>query len=74
MFFNSKEIISQIRMAGYTGRDMRTDSYVAWGIKQKLYEVKWAVDEAIRNCPNFSPEQEWLEEQEQYQIINILKK
>jgi hypothetical protein len=61
-------------MASYDASDMRTDSWIAWGLKQDLYQIKWALDEAIRRCPVFSPEDEWLKEQEQKRIIEILKK
>lgn len=71
---NVADVISQIRMAGYECSDMRTDSWIAWGIKQDLYMIKWALDESLRQCPEFSPEPEWLQEQEQNRIIKILKK
>jgi hypothetical protein len=71
---NVAEVLSQVRMASYNASDMRTDSWIAWGLKQDLYQIKWALDEAIRRCPVFSPEDEWLKEQEQKRIIEILKK
>ena len=71
---NVADIISQIRMARHECSDMRTDSWVAWGIKQDLYTIKWALDESLRQCPEFSPEPEWILEQEQRRVINILKK
>ncbi len=67
------EIISQIKYAQYTCSDLRTDSYTSWGIKQDLYQIKWIIDEAIRKCPVFSPEEEWLREQEKNRVIKILK-
>jgi hypothetical protein len=61
-------------MTAYECSDMRTDSWIAWGLKQDLYQIKWALDDALRRCPSFSPEEEWLREQEQKRIIEILKK
>jgi hypothetical protein len=70
---NLVEVLMQIRAASYETSDLRTDSWVAWGLKQDLYEIKWALDEAIRRCPSFSPEDEWLKEQEKNRVIKILK-
>jgi hypothetical protein len=70
---NLVEVLIQIRAASYETSDPRTDSWVAWGLKQDLYEIKWALDEAIRRCPAFSPEDEWLHEQEKNRVIKILK-
>ena len=71
---NVAEVVSHIRMAAYECSDMRTDSWIAWGLKQDLYQIKWALEDALRRCPSFSPEEEWLREQEQKRLIEILKK
>lgn len=70
---NIAEVLSQIRMASYECRDMRTDGYTAWGLKQDLYQVKWAIDDALRQCPAFAPEEEWIREQEKNRVVKILK-
>lgn len=70
---NISEIINQIKSAQHTCSDRRTDSYVSWGIKQDLYQIKWIIDEAIRQCPVFSPEKDWLREQEKTHVVKILK-
>ena len=57
----------------YDACDMKNDGYVQWGAKQDLYRLKWILDEALRNCPSFSPEEEWLKEEEQKKIIKYLK-
>ena len=66
-------VLSQIRMAGYESSDIRTDSWVAWDIKQDLYHILWAAQRELRRCPEFSPEKEWLQEQEKAQMVEILK-
>ena len=71
---NVADVLSQLRMTSYECSDIRTDSWVAWGLKQDLYQIKWTLDELIRQCPSFSPEEEWLQEQEQKRLIEILKK
>jgi hypothetical protein len=50
------------------------DGFSTWPIKQDLYQIKWAVDAALKDCPNYSGEAEWLKEQEQRQLIKILSK
>ena len=49
------------------------DGWVAFGVKQELYQLKWQIDQALADCGTFSGEDEWLREQEQERIINILK-
>lgn len=49
------------------------DGFVTWGIKQDLYQLKWMLDEMLKECPTYAPEQEWLKEQEQKKIIRYLK-
>jgi hypothetical protein len=63
----------QIRSAATECSDLRTDGFIAWGVKQDLYQLKWFLDDMIKMCPTFSPEAEWLKEQEQKKIINYLK-
>ncbi len=64
----------QIRAAVGECCNHRNDGFVSWGVKQDLYNLKWLLDEAIKNCPNFGEtETKWLREQEQKKIINILK-
>ena len=49
------------------------DGWVAFGVKQELYQLKWQIDEALAACSTFTGEDQWLHEQEQERIINILK-
>jgi len=70
---NPADIISRIRALGYECSNIRTDSWVAWGMKQDLYRIKWIVDELLSNAPDFSLEPDWLKEQEQEKIVRYLK-
>ena len=65
-------IIQQINAAAYDCGDPRNDGFVSWGVKQDLYQIKEILDSAIRRCPAFSPEQEWLREREKKKVIKIL--
>ena len=50
-----------------------TDGFTAFEIKKDLYRLKWLVDHTLNRCSDFSGETEWLREQEQTKIVNILK-
>jgi hypothetical protein len=64
----------QIRAAGAECANPRTDGFIAWGVKQDLYQLKWYLDDLLKSCPEFSSiETDWLREQEQKKIIKILK-
>ena len=41
--------------------------------QQVIAKIKWILDDAIRRCPVYGPEQEWLREQEKQRVIRILK-
>jgi hypothetical protein len=73
----SHDLISayqQIRSAAKECSDPKNDGFVAWGVKQDLYNLRDLLNEAIRSCPNFGDtESEWLRDQEQKKIIKILK-
>lgn len=49
------------------------DGYTSFEIKKDLWEIKFIVDQAIKNTPTFSGEEQWLTEQEQKRILKILK-
>lgn len=44
--------------------DPMIDGFNGWGCKQKLYEIKFMLDEMIEKAPTYSGENEWLEEQQ----------
>jgi hypothetical protein len=50
------------------------DGWTAFGAKQELYQLKWQIDQALADCSTFAGEPEWLHEQEQKRILDILKK
>jgi hypothetical protein len=71
--WNVEEIYRQINSAYFNCSDSRLDGYSTWGIKQDLWKIKWHLDEIIKKCPTFSPEEEWIREQEKNKVIKILK-
>jgi hypothetical protein len=71
--WDMNDIARQINVLSYECNDGRNDGFVGWGCKQDLYRIKWLVEDAIRRCPTYSPETEWLREYEKQKVIRILK-
>ncbi len=71
--WDATDVMSQISSLARECSSPYNDGFISWGCKQDLYKIQEAVNEAIRRCPTFSGEQEWLTEQEQKRIIKILK-
>jgi hypothetical protein len=68
------DITQQIHTIARECRSPYNDGYTGWYLKQDLYQIKFVLDETLRNCPDFgNTEKEWLTEQEQKRIIKILK-
>ena len=67
-----KDIENQINSMKYAITDPRMDGFVTWGVKQNLYKLKWAVDRALAQCPEYAPEAEFLEEHAKQQTWDTL--
>ena len=67
------KVKDQISQYKYVCTDPRIDGFVGWDCKQKLYEIKFAVDQALSECPEYSLEEEWLEEQKMNKVQRILE-
>lgn len=68
------EAYRQVRAAGTELNNPRNDGFISWGIKQDLYQLKWFLDDILKNSTDFGDtEKTWLKEQEQKKIIRILK-
>ena len=63
----------EINAAVYDACDMKMDGYVQWGAKQDLYRLKWILEDGLKRCPKFSVEDEWVKEQEQKRLLDMLK-
>ncbi len=61
--WNAGEIIGEIQKIYSATTDSRMDGYTTWACKQDLYRVQFALDRMLKNCPIYSLEDEWLEEQ-----------
>ena len=66
-------VAQQVNTMVYEAKSGYTDGFVGWGIKQDLYRIKWLVDDALKRCSTYAPEDEWLREQEKKKVIRILQ-
>ncbi len=72
--WDAADIANQIRSISRECSSPYNDGFVAFGFKKDLYQIKFLIDEALKNAPTFGQtEQEWLTEQEKQRIIKILK-
>ena len=55
-------VISQINAMSRESVRLQDKEPISWDIKQDLYQIKWIVDKALKNCPIFPGEQEWLKD------------
>ena len=62
--WNAGEIISELQKIYSATTDSRMDGYTTWACKQDLYRVQFALERMLKNCPTYSLEDEWLEEQQ----------
>lgn len=66
-------IKDQLRQWEGVMHDPYIDGFNGWGCKQKLYEIKFVLDDIIKNAPEYSGEKEWLEEQKTKKAFERLK-
>ena len=71
--WNADKIISDLQRCYFACTDPRMDGFVTWGCKQDLYRVKFALDEMLKKCPNYSVEQEWLDGLEKEKMWKTLQ-
>ena len=67
------EISQQIYRMSRESSSPYNDGYTAFEIKKELYEIKFALDQILKDSPRFCGEEEWLTEQEKKRIIKHLK-
>jgi hypothetical protein len=70
--YNITDAAREINAAAYDASNPKNDGFTAWGAKQDLYRLKWILEDALRRCPIFSPEEEWLREQDKKKVIKYL--
>ncbi len=66
-------VYNQINAAVAEVRSPYNDGYSAFFSKQDLYQIYWHLEDALRKCPTFVGEEEWLREQEKKRVVEYLK-
>ena len=67
-------ITSQIHSLSRECSSPYTDGFTSFECKKDLYQLKEIIDRALAEAPSFGElEDQWLHNQEQKRIINILK-
>jgi hypothetical protein len=72
--YDFNAIVHGIYSMRYECTNPRNDGFITWGTKQDLYRLKWLIDDSLAQCSTYAPEAEWLKEQEQQRLMEILKK
>ena len=74
--WNADEIIGKLQRIYFATSDPNMDGFTTWGCKQDLYRIQFALEDMLKRCPAYAPEQEWLEQQQlerdQTQMWSIL--
>lgn len=70
--WNVATVAQQIHAALHECSSPYNDGYTQFYTKQDLYQIKWLIDDALKRCPTFAGEDEWLKEQEKKRVIKIL--
>lgn len=68
----NKKIEEQLWQWEGVMHDNNIDGFNGWGCKQKLYRVKFLVDEILQKAPTYHGEEEWLLERKIEQAQKIL--
>jgi hypothetical protein len=68
----NKKIEEQLWQWEGVMHDHNIDGFNGWGCKQKLYRVKFLVDEILQKAPTYHGEDEWLLERKIEQAQKIL--
>jgi hypothetical protein len=72
--WNVNQIISELQKCYWATTDPKMDGFTTWRCKQDLYRVQFALEDMLKNCPVYAPEQEWLEKREKEKMWTALKK
>jgi len=53
--------LDYIQDLSFAMRDQHMDGFYCFGQKQKLYQILWAAEKALKDAPTFVGEDEWVE-------------
>ena len=62
--WNVNDIVSELQKCYYATTDSKMDGFTTWRCKQDLYRVQFALEDMLKKCPTYAPEEQWLAEQQ----------
>jgi hypothetical protein len=62
--WNVDNILSELEKCYYATTDPKMDGFTTWRCKQDLYRVQFALEDMLKKCPTYAPEEQWLAEQQ----------
>ena len=62
--WNVNHIISELEKCYWATTDLKMDGFSTWRCKQDLYRVQFALEDMLKKCPTYAPEEQWLAEQQ----------
>ena len=66
-------VVRQINSMSRECARMSKHTSESWNIKQDLYQIKFMVDQALKNCPKFPNEEEWVKEKKKKRKHNDIQ-
>ena len=62
--WNVDLIVSELQKCYWATTDPKMDGFTTWRCKQDLYRVQFALEDMLKKCPIYAPEEQWLAEQQ----------
>ena len=63
---------NEINKIAFAENDPRATGFETWRCKKDLYEILWHVEEKLKGCSTYSPEEEFLKERARKQTWKVL--
>lgn len=71
--WDAKEIKAQLDSCAFQLNNGYNDGFTQWGCKKDLLDIKYHLDELLRNSAKFAGENEYIQEKEKQRAWNILQ-
>lgn len=68
--WNADRILQDLRSCHAQVTSVYNDGFTSWACKQDLYRVKFELDKMLKDSPTFADEQEWVEQQQIWKVLN----
>jgi hypothetical protein len=72
--WNVEDIQRQLGACSAQVSNVYNDGFTAWGCKQDLLQVKYELDQMLRDLPTFVGEEEYVQELEKKTVWKTLKR